>query len=135
MNTQKVVLVDDNRSVLDALGEFLQMAAGVECLRFQGLKQLVDREIDVLNRGVVAAILDINLGQNQPSGIDVYHWLRNHDFPGKIAFLTAHAKDHPLVVQAGLIGGVKVFTKPMDAEALVSLIQEQSIDPPEQPHA
>jgi FixJ family two-component response regulator len=122
---RRVVLVDDNENMLNALAEFFELAGGVECLRFHSLSELAEHAANVCNRDVVLAILDINLGYGQPSGIDVYRWLRNRNFPGEIAFLTAHAADHPLVLEASRIGEVKVFTKPMGAEKLLALLQEQ----------
>jgi DNA-binding NarL/FixJ family response regulator len=122
---RRVVLVDDNEILLGALAEFLEVVAGVECLRFRGLSELAEHETDACDSRSAPAILDINLGYGQPSGIEVYHWLRHRHFPGKIAFLTAHAEDHPLVIEASLISGAKVFSKPMDVEKLLALIQEQ----------
>ena len=70
-----------------------------------------------------AAILDINLGPNRRSGIDVYVWLRQHGFRGRIAFLTGHASSHPLVVEAHRLGDAEIFTKPIQPEQIRDLVE------------
>jgi FixJ family two-component response regulator len=69
------------------------------------------------------AILDINLGEGQPSGLDAYHWLRESGFEGKIVFLTGHARSHPLVSQARQAGKVVILEKPTTMERLLSMLE------------
>jgi FixJ family two-component response regulator len=69
------------------------------------------------------AILDVNLGPGRRSGIDAYAWLRQKGYTGRIAFLTGHARDHPLVVQAHRVGKVEIFTKPIDPDQMRSLVE------------
>jgi DNA-binding NarL/FixJ family response regulator len=73
---------------------------------------------------VAAAILDINLGQGEPTGIDAYHWLRSRGFSGRVVFLTGHAASHPLVREARLIGDAVVLEKPTGMDHLSSAIFE-----------
>ena len=127
---QKVVLVDDDENLLGAFAEFLELAAGVKCLAFRGFNELAARKSDVCNGEVSLAILDINLGAGEPSGIDIYRWLREEKFAGKIVFLTGHAEDHPLVRDATTIGDASVFTKPVDIPKLLSLVNQQSHESP-----
>ena len=70
-----------------------------------------------------AAVLDINLGPSQPSGIDAYEWLRNQGYTGRIVFLTGHASTHPLVIQAQTIGDAEIFSKPIDPDHIRSIIE------------
>jgi len=72
-----------------------------------------------------AAILDINLGPSRQSGIDAYKWLRRAGYKGRIAFLTGHASNHPLVVEAQRLGDAEIFTKPIEANQLGDLVEGQ----------
>src|SRR5262245_36734095 len=96
----KVLLVDDDENLLSSVSDFLELVAGVQCLKLSGMNDLIKHEAEACKREVVLAIVDINLGAGRPSGIDVHRWLREHSFPGTIAFLTGHATDHPLVGEA-----------------------------------
>jgi ActR/RegA family two-component response regulator len=69
------------------------------------------------------ALLDINLGEGKPSGIDAYRWLLRNRFGGRIAFLTGHARRHPLVEEANRLGTVRIFTKPAPIETLLEFIE------------
>ncbi|MGZ3697478.1 MAG: response regulator [Bdellovibrionota bacterium] len=125
---RKILLVDDDENLLNSMAEFFEMALGVICLRFHGLHEIIARGGEALEPDVFAAILDINLGLGDPSGIDVYRWLRDRNFPGTIVFLTGHAKDHPLVKQVAQIEGVKIFEKPMGIDGIISMIEERPRD-------
>jgi DNA-binding NarL/FixJ family response regulator len=124
MNKKTVLLIDDHEALLDSTKEFLELLVKVNCLCFLGLKELASGWADVSKAAPSLAILDINLGAGEPSGVDVYHWLHAQGFQGQIAFLTGHAKDHPLVKQAVQINGVKVFEKPMGIDDLTALVRE-----------
>jgi DNA-binding NtrC family response regulator len=122
---QKVLLVDDDSTLLSSLGEFLELTTGVTCVMFEGLSDLAANEQKALDRDIILAVIDINLGSGRPSGIDVYQWLSDHKFREKCVFLTGHAKDHPLVKQAGELKGVEVCEKPMEMDRLISLIEDR----------
>jgi len=124
---QKILLVDDDKTLLSSMGEFFEAVLGMKCILLTGLADIVAQEAEILDRDVKFAILDINLGQGQPSGIDVYQWLCDHHFQGKCVFLTGHAKDHPLVKNASLMKGVHVFEKPLEIDQLISLIKGQPL--------
>jgi DNA-binding LytR/AlgR family response regulator len=66
------------------------------------------------------AFLDINLGQNLPSGIDVCKRLKNEKFPGKIFFFTGHAATHARSLQEL---SVEVLEKPVNLEQLKSILE------------
>jgi len=94
-----------------------------DSLKVAGLAEVRDLEREALSCDF--AILDINLGAHQPSGLDVYRWLKNHEYRGRILFLTGHAKDHPLVIEARRIEGVPVCEKPFDIGRLISLLENR----------
>jgi DNA-binding response OmpR family regulator len=117
-----VLLVDDNEDLLE-MTELLFEGAGVRCLAARSLAE-VQALGDSLH-GVSLAILDVNLGPDEPSGLDVCTWLRAHAFGGRVVFLTGHAPDHPLVEAAAGVDG-QIFTKPIASRALLALAEAAS---------
>lgn len=69
------------------------------------------------------ALLDINLGQGQPSGLDVARWLRDNGFASRIIFITGHAPDHPLVKQAAGQSG-SILEKPVIPSELLRIVRQ-----------
>jgi hypothetical protein len=69
------------------------------------------------------AILDVNLGGGQPSGVEAYRWLMGQSFAGRIVFLTGHARSFPDVAEAHALG-VKVLEKPVPISCLLNLLDE-----------
>jgi DNA-binding NtrC family response regulator len=121
MTLQKSVLVlDDDADLRLTLCELFD-DFGARCV---GVGSLDDMR-GVLSDGVSfdLAILDVNLGTGQPSGVDAYRWLKEHAFPGRIAFLTGHARSFPGVAEAYALG-VRVLQKPGSIEDLMNLLGE-----------
>jgi FixJ family two-component response regulator len=79
-----------------------------------------ERAAQVLRTGL--AILDVNLGPGEPSGVDIYRWLRGKDYHGKIVFLSGHARTDPQVEEAARISGVDFFQKPLAFDEIEALI-------------
>jgi DNA-binding NtrC family response regulator len=121
VTTTKLLIVDDDEDLRQLLKEFFEMSMTVECVTAGSLRDLEKVKASALECTV--AVLDINLGANEPSGIDVFNWLREAGFKGRVAFVTAHANDHPLVRKAVSDGGAKVYKKPMEIEALIELVK------------
>jgi DNA-binding NtrC family response regulator len=118
----QVLILDDDADLRELLGEYLAPAAS-SCVLAAAYVDLERKERDVLACDL--AILDINLGPNQPSGVDAYRWLLAHGFRGKIVFLTGHAaSSDSRVAEAETIGKACVFEKPLDARRLFELVKE-----------
>ncbi len=115
-----VLLIDDDEDLLDALSDLIAAVGGGPVLALGSLDELVAAAPRAL--GCALAIVDINLGPGAPSGIDVYEWLLAHSFAGRIAFLTGHARNHPLVKRACRIGGAEVHQKPIELPELIELL-------------
>jgi FixJ family two-component response regulator len=114
---QTIILLDDNRDMLESLREVVELVSGRECLvatSYAELVQLGDRAL-----ACATAVLDINLRPGEPNGIDAYEWLKRSGFQGKIVFLTGHAREHPLVAQACELGRTEVIQKPASVEQLM----------------
>jgi DNA-binding response OmpR family regulator len=112
-------LLDDDSDLLEILAELLQ-ERGCRCLLARSLDELKAFGPEVLS--VDVAVLDINLGSGQPSGIDAYDWLVSQNFAGRLLFLTGHAHAHPLVARAERLNRATVLDKPLDGEVLLSRI-------------
>jgi FixJ family two-component response regulator len=121
MDAGFVLFVEDN----DDLREVFAALVGIElerrCVGVGSYQELVALGDHALECGV--AILDINLGPNRPSGIDAYAWLRSRGFTGRIVFLTGHASNHPLVLQAHRIGDAEIFSKPIEPDQLRFVVE------------
>jgi FixJ family two-component response regulator len=81
---------------------------------------VLDRAAQVV--GTDLAILDVNLGPDQPTGVEVYRWLKGQKYHGKIVFLSGHARTDPLVEEAGGISDVDFFQKPLGIGQMEALI-------------
>ena len=116
-----VLFVEDNDDLREMFSELVGIVLDRQCIGIASYDELVALGDGALNCRV--AIVDINLGANRPSGIDVYTWLRQHGYRGRIAFLTGHASNHPLVVQASRVGDAEIFSKPLAPDRLRSLVE------------
>ncbi len=116
---EKVLLLEDDADQLEMLGMALSIIydrESVQARSYEELTQLADAAI-----ACEVALLDINLGSRQPSGLDAYRWLREHGYRGRIYFLTGHARSHPLVAQALAMGDAELLEKPIASDRLNSL--------------
>jgi FixJ family two-component response regulator len=120
MRTGGVVLLDDDEDLLEALSDLIRALGGPPCLTLRSVSELAQHR-DVALRCDLA-ILDINLGPDQPSGLDAYGWLLAERFSGRVAFLTGHAQAHPLVERARKYERTHVLRKPLDVPQLRSLL-------------
>ena len=123
MGTDFVLYVEDNDDLRELVVELVKVVLQRRCIGVASYEELVGLGEAAL--GCSVAILDINLGPNQPSGIDAYAWLRDKGYTGRIVFLTGHASTHPLVVEATQIGDAEIFSKPIDPDRLRSIIERE----------
>jgi FixJ family two-component response regulator len=118
MARRTILILDDDDDLRDSVACIFEMV-GCACLALSSVAAMVDTRQAVLACEV--AILDVNLGEGVPSGIDAYEWLRDQAFGGRIMFLTGHAPSHPLVARASALG-VCVLQKPLSAAELRALV-------------
>lgn len=119
---QRVLVLEDDNDLRSLLCDLLVASGATGCVSAESLEELVRQKEQVLGCGL--ALLDVNLGAGVPSGLDAYHWLKEHGFTGRIVFLTGHARSHPLVRQARELAGAQVLSKPVDAKVLMTLVRE-----------
>ena len=116
-----VLFVEDSDDLRETFVELITVVLERPCIGVGSYREVVALGRDVL--GCSAAILDINLGPGQPSGIDVYRWLRHQGYAGRIVFLTGHASTHPLVIEATRIGDAEILPKPVDLDQIRLLVE------------
>ena len=119
MKNGSVLLLDDDDDLREAIADLLGLF-GARCVAMPSLRALVDAQAAAL--GCTLAILDVNLGDGQPSGVEAYEWLRGQGFAGRIVFLTGHAASHPAVARAARLG-VRVLAKPIESSELRALVE------------
>jgi DNA-binding NtrC family response regulator len=116
-----VLVLDDDTDLRDTLGEVIADLCHRSCLSAGSFAELVALGGRAL--GCRLAILDVNLGPDQPSGVDACEWLLEHGFEGRIVFLTGHARTHPAVLRASRVRAASVHQKPISIEALRALVE------------
>lgn len=115
-----VLLLDDDDDMLATIGDLVRLLTRRPCVTAHSLAELIARRDDAL--ACDDAILDINLGPSEPSGLDAYAWLKEQRFAGHVIFLTGHARSHPMVARARAIDGIEVFQKPIETHELCRLL-------------
>ena len=115
-----VLFVDDSSDLCEVVEFMCQSLPEVECVCVTSMSAVLERAVQVLQTGL--AILDVNLGPGEPSGVEIYRWLKGQNYRGKIVFLSGHARTDPLVEEAARISGVDFFQKPLGFGQLEALI-------------
>jgi DNA-binding response OmpR family regulator len=116
----QMIFLDDDDDLREMAVELFG-AMGIVCDAAASTAELQDL-FDAHSGAIDLAVLDINLGPGRPSGIDAYHWLRDHGYGGRVAFLTGHGRSHPLVHQALRTGDASVYEKPVSPAELSELL-------------
>jgi FixJ family two-component response regulator len=120
VNARSVLVLDDDNDLRMVLGELLE-SHGATCLSVGSVDELVALGAKALECDL--AILDVNLGPGQPSGVNACRWLLDNAFRGRVVFLTGHSYTFPGVAEARALG-VNVFEKPVAAELILTLFGE-----------
>jgi DNA-binding response OmpR family regulator len=113
-----ILLVEDDADLRDTVSELIALRRLGCCLGVGSLAEATAHAPRAQRCSL--AILDINLGDGVPSGLEVYRWLVQLGFPGRIVFLTGYGADDPRVQEAHRIG-LRVLTKPISVNVLYSL--------------
>jgi len=113
----RILICDDDPDIAEVMGEFFQ-DHGMDSVITHSFDEVVARRPDALSCGL--AILDVNLGFGQPSGVDVFRWLQREHFAGAVVFLTGHAVTSSLLDGARTFG-VPILSKPIEGETLLRL--------------
>jgi DNA-binding response OmpR family regulator len=117
----RVLIVDDDPELRRLICLFYEKEGRVECVGAESLESL--SRIYESEGPFSLAILDINLGASKFDGVDVYHWLKERNFPGRVVFLTGHASSDPRVRRALEIDGTVLLEKPAGISALKEIFE------------
>lgn len=115
-----VLLVDDDADVLDSVADLISILSNRHVRTALGMA-----EVEQLDGGLPwcdLAIIDVNLGAGRPTGLDILRWLRSRQFRGRVVFVTGHAAQSPLVVEARATG-VDILSKPIALEELSKVLE------------
>jgi len=115
-----VLFVDDSFDTCQVIEVMCQSLPEVECVCVTSMSAVLESAGQVLR--TCLAILDVNLGPGEPSGVDIYRWLKGQNYRGKIVFLSGHARTDPQVEEAARISGVDFFQKPLGFGQIEALI-------------
>lgn len=115
-----IFLIDDDLDLLEILKDALLTLCNAKMVITASSLAEIQMKTDAVSKCSLA-ILDVNLGTNQPTGVDVAQWLRKIGFQGQIVFLTGHAKSDPKVIAAIEIPDTQVLAKPIKLDQLLSL--------------
>lgn len=125
IGTTYVLFVEDDEDLRELFVLMVEAFLQRRCVGVGSYEELVAMGEQALKCGT--AILDINLGSSRRSGLDAYAWLRQKGYMGRIVFLTGHASNHPLVVEANRLGDAEIFTKPIEPERLRALVEGEGL--------
>lgn len=115
-----IFVLDDDDDLRKVLVDLIQRKTGRACIGLRTLGELRAHRREAL--ACALGILDVNLGEGEPSGLDAFAWLRTERFAGRIVFLTGHAATHPLVERAAQMGHASVLHKPLETSQLLELL-------------
>jgi DNA-binding NtrC family response regulator len=115
-----VLFVDDDEDLRAVMQDILERLGVGRIVTAGSLREVEERRNEAL--ACELAILDINLGSDQPSGVNIYEWLERERFAGRIIFLTGHAGNDPRVQKAASLAGSVIASKPLSVAELRELI-------------
>jgi DNA-binding response OmpR family regulator len=118
---ESVLIIDDDEDLRLSVSDVMA-AAGVRRRVLAASLAEVQRQAETA-LACRLAILDVNLGEGEPTGVDVSRWLRQHGFTGAIVFLTGHAASDPRVIAAAAVPNTRIVTKPFSFAGLVELVR------------
>lgn len=114
-STGKVLLVDDDESILRSLGRLLG-ASGYDVLSYQSARALLDSD-----ETKTADCIILDLGLPDSDGLHVQQTLAAAGGGQSIIFLTGRG-DIPASVRAMKAGAVDFLTKPVEADILLAAV-------------
>lgn len=115
-----VLFVDDDEDLREVMHDILGRIGIGRVITAGSLRDVQSVRDEAL--GCEVAIIDINLGSDQPSGVTVFEWLEREGFTGRVVFLTGHASNDPRVKQAASVANSVVAAKPLTVGELRKLL-------------
>ena len=119
----KVILLDDDKELCSILSEIFHDLDIKDYKCFHSFSELIEATKESPVSEIERALLDVNLGLNQPNGIDAYQWLIQHGFRGKTAFFTGHGRSHPLMTEVLKLPNTRLIEKPAPVDAIEAFVK------------
>lgn len=116
------MLLDDDDDLRTTLADVLRETCQLECVAVRDVPSMIAQAGRVLRCSV--ALIDVNLGEGAPSGLDAYQWLASHHFAGHVIFLTGHAVTHAEIRDLIRTGAASVLQKPASVSRLRAALEE-----------
>ena len=117
---KSILILDDDRDMCSMLEEFYSGHGVEKCTIVHSVKELKSIPPPY---SYELALLDVNLGEDEPSGIDAYEWLMKNGFKGKSVFLSGHARSHHLIQKTLILPRTFFLEKPAKLKDLEKLIR------------
>ena len=117
---KKILLLDDNKELCILMKKMFEQFGATDVSSFHSYAEV---ESISNNLNFDLAFLDVNLGINARSGIDVFNLLVQKGFKGQIVFLTGHAGSYPLLKKTLEYPNVKLLEKPADISVIEAIVR------------
>lgn len=121
LNERRVLILDDDADLCDLLQLLFEEQGGVRCVVVHSVAELRENRGRALDCEL--AILDMNLGPRQATGLDALDWLEQNHFAGTVAFLTGHARRDSALQDRAATAGLAILEKPVEPSSLVALLE------------
>ena len=118
---ESALIVDDDEDLRETVSDVFKLAGVKRRVLAASLAEVVQSADAALASGL--AVLDVNLGEGQPTGVEVSRWLRERGFDGAIVFLTGHAAADPRVAAAAAVPNTRIMAKPISFGELMLLVR------------
>jgi FixJ family two-component response regulator len=92
---KKILIVDDDTALRQTLALLFESVSASQCTLASSFEEAKSILPDISSYRL--AVLDVNLNDDKSSGVDVFHWLTQNHFDGKIVFFTGHARSHRIL--------------------------------------
>lgn len=119
--SRSVLILDDDYDLRTTLADALRLTCKVDTLAVRDVASMIALGERALSCSL--AFIDVNLGADQPNGLDAYRWLVENGFKGRIVFLTGHARVLTAIQETVKSGAADVVQKPASLKTLQSFVE------------
>lgn len=120
LEMKKILFLDDDKSLCTLLGLLMEELGFTEISFVHSFAEMINLKDHIQDFDII--FLDVNLGPNEPNGVDAFDWLKANHFTKKIIFFTGHAHSFPIVQKALDYPNVSILEKPVAIERIQEMI-------------
>jgi DNA-binding NtrC family response regulator len=118
---KRVLLLDDDVDLCEVMVEMTLELGASACMAVNSLAEL--KKLSKIKNRFDLIFIDMSLGFGEPSGIEVYEWLRHIGYTGEVAFFSGHDRTHPMIQMAMEYPNVSLLEKPPSSSELEALLR------------